>query len=991
MLVNRRNRNYFAKCAIHPRSKHSRTSAHPIKTYLDSAKWTQLTTEDKEKIGSDLIDLVGVAYANTVLGSFVKNQNDVNASNWLALKSDDQTIICAIFYRQARSTESWSGYKIQGFGHDNQPNSKYQLIIQLKKLLEQQGWWIECRAAVAKALHKIGAPLITDEKLVSSIFPNTNLKMGENGEYTRHLTTNNSSPITNETIFGNPTLKKQFDITEYITKINESSLRHINQRNEMSYVIGSNQPQLQRYISQCAGVPLLEDSKLRENYKEITEFLSSFSSTIGLINENYVYVSIQTVPITKMVSIEYFSKPEKLVKIDENAYHFDINGTIILCPKIGYIGTDVFNKVFLFSSIEKFIELETMMVLKFNDWNIKFKNFLSTQIKSDSKSIKEYIDNASNRQVLIETEDESIEDIIDNLNYNDIATAIADIVYANENNINLRCNNIINSINTHKNEILKYFLNAIKENNEDDSNFSIMLSAIDVFKILGIDWPELAVIKKSIEFEIQQTSVFENSKTFNIKEYISKLSSNKSPNWYENILYTFKNGYIEMAIDCINFAILDLGEDETDPYIDQIVKIINEHKTEILRYFLRIVKDTMAESNYHLSASIGTLKILGIIWPELDVIKKSLDTELQNRKSINENTEKLPESAVQKYIKNIGDNLKKHDIDDAICNIVYTVYLAPNTSILYKDEFTVLINFHKTEILQHLLGLLKNWDIEGSYGIISPAIRAFKILGINWPELDIIMKSYQNDRKHNTIDEDEEFNIGDNTLSKVAATNTINGIVDSLNNYHINAAISEISYVVFRGRDTTLHYRNILVDAITKRKFEILKYFLYLIKSLTSENANYTISPAIRAFKILGITWPELDIIKKSLDLENKDELLENKLSKSKIVKKLSTTATLNLSNSIIDHFHNENIGYAIDRLIILFKLGNNAIQYQSDLVNAINVKKPMVIKYFLKLLKNNPVENASYVLLPAFDIFKKLGINLPELDIIKKSLDLEV
>lgn len=195
-----------------------------FKTYLENTgsfnkippnKWITLTADDKLNFGKKLIELVTTAYFNTPLGSFVKNQNDVNASEWTVFNNG--TDICsAIFYRVDRPNEHWKEYKIQGIGHDNTQENKKRIVFHLKDLLDQHGWWIECNGPVAKSLYKVGAPFVTDENIARAIFPDTNLRMiDDKGRYNRNITSTISK---DEVIFGNPVVKTKSNIQEYINK-----------------------------------------------------------------------------------------------------------------------------------------------------------------------------------------------------------------------------------------------------------------------------------------------------------------------------------------------------------------------------------------------------------------------------------------------------------------------------------------------------------------------------------------------------------------------------------------------------------------------------------------------------------------------------------------------------------------------------------------------------------------------------------------------------
>ena len=207
-----------------------------LKRYLKSVgngpqNWIKLTDLQKEEFGQDLIKLTDIAYARTRLGSFVKTQTDVNSSNWLVLRNDKGDICCAIFYRSARPDETWVGNKVQGLSHDGSRTSKYEVIIYLKHLLMQPGWWSESRDSAAKALLAVGAPVVTDEKLATAIFPNLDLKMTDNtGMYTR-LIADRGTEITDERIFGKPVSKHKSIINEYIQLLTEIATDQLEQFN----------------------------------------------------------------------------------------------------------------------------------------------------------------------------------------------------------------------------------------------------------------------------------------------------------------------------------------------------------------------------------------------------------------------------------------------------------------------------------------------------------------------------------------------------------------------------------------------------------------------------------------------------------------------------------------------------------------------------------------------------------------------------------------
>jgi hypothetical protein len=169
-------------------------------------RWALIVSDpEKHTWAPNLIDLVNNAYQNTSLGSFVNSAQEVAASDWVALDWDPQPDLdCTVFYRRARPNEHWTGYKIQGIGHDGKTESKQKVIGRVKALLGKPGTWIESSDAMARTLGKLGLQPVTDEQVLNTLFPGTNLKLlDQNGTYERDA---GGSRI-REQVFGNPVIK----------------------------------------------------------------------------------------------------------------------------------------------------------------------------------------------------------------------------------------------------------------------------------------------------------------------------------------------------------------------------------------------------------------------------------------------------------------------------------------------------------------------------------------------------------------------------------------------------------------------------------------------------------------------------------------------------------------------------------------------------------------------------------------------------------------
>ena len=162
-------------------------------------KWMDVPTDE---YGGDLVRIVQTAYKKAPMGSFINTKSDLVGSDWHSIDIDsDPDIDATIFYRKARGGESWSGYKIQGIGHDGSRKAIDKVLKKLKSQLGKRGWWIEASDAIEHIMYKLGVRYIEDEVEAQKVFPNTDLKMtGNRGQYTRKA----GSKTVRETIFGYP-------------------------------------------------------------------------------------------------------------------------------------------------------------------------------------------------------------------------------------------------------------------------------------------------------------------------------------------------------------------------------------------------------------------------------------------------------------------------------------------------------------------------------------------------------------------------------------------------------------------------------------------------------------------------------------------------------------------------------------------------------------------------------------------------------------------
>lgn len=173
---------------------------------LPKNSWELLiSTEDKSEVGDDLVSLVQAAYSKTSQGSFVNSLKDVIPSDWNVIDWDqDPDVDACVFYRKSRAGETWTGYKIQGLGHDGSRTSKDKAVSKITQMLSNSGMWIESSDAMRAVLKKLNVPAVTDLNILQRLFNDPYLEKVNDDTYDRRLP---DGKVIRETVFGNPTLK----------------------------------------------------------------------------------------------------------------------------------------------------------------------------------------------------------------------------------------------------------------------------------------------------------------------------------------------------------------------------------------------------------------------------------------------------------------------------------------------------------------------------------------------------------------------------------------------------------------------------------------------------------------------------------------------------------------------------------------------------------------------------------------------------------------
>ena len=346
---------------------------------------------------------------------------------------------------------------------------------------------------------------------------------------------------------------------------------------------------------------------------------------------------------------------------------------------------------------------------------------------------------------------------------------------------------LVSAINQKKPQIMKDLLILFKH-----GNVGPVTSVIYDFRSIGIDWPEFAAIEKSADASRKPKPLAEAASLNSLLNYAEKnvkqLVKGDVESFYHLIL-----GLEKLARGRTAVQLLDPERNAL------LLQVLFKHKAAIVDHVDSLVNGSTPAQQINGLFAIQLLKRLRISWPELqqfidtqalDIIKYgltnySIKTGLDIMKTVEalgipknqiadalrevakkllaEIDSMLDENAVQVGIENrfrlfkrfgINYKMKKGPLKTKMLNRLDTVLgqqgLTPSSVGLIElittysadvaatiQEIAALMQKHKTPVVKRLLQDFKN---ENTYNL-DDYLKTLKQLKLNWPELDIIVKS----------------------------------------------------------------------------------------------------------------------------------------------------------------------------------------------------------------------------------------------------------
>ena len=131
---------------------------------------------------------------------------------------------------------------------------------------------------------------------------------------------------------------------------------------------------------------LYEDT---EDYKNLRKFLDVYKTDTPKVEDEYVYTSVQSIPVSKFVNIAHFKKPHKLIRLEKGYALFQIDNEIKRVPETGMLSGDALTEIYFFKSINLLEKFVMFFDLKFSDYKkskrIIDENFADGKVKGKSR------------------------------------------------------------------------------------------------------------------------------------------------------------------------------------------------------------------------------------------------------------------------------------------------------------------------------------------------------------------------------------------------------------------------------------------------------------------------------------------------------------------------------------------------------------------------------------------------------------------------------
>lgn len=438
------------------------------------------------------------------------------------------------------------------------------------------------------------------------------------------------------------------------------------------------------------------------------------------------------------------------------------------------------------------------------------------------------------------------------------------------------------------------------------------------------------------------------------------------------------------------------------------------HKQEVVRYMLRTISEMPGEfaDELDLEMMLRGARLIGLDWPELDVMQRSVSSEMNKRMELDEATNK-------RYLDKLAKLLDDPDRP--------SWWTANDFEDLLKrrNAGQRLPKHDQKELLERLKDNMVRWMLRtmrtGDMNDVRHMTWTLRSYGIAWPELITVERSLNAaDKSRPKLDEDDDEGLyGKEWRDMLEFKEHLANLRDELkgnNPVELVICLQEMGYLEF---ETVLSDR--VMSEIRENKDKIIRSLLECLK--TGEVRRIGLTKAIQALNNVGINWPELDVIWKSIhaDMARKPVTEAERSDRAKqLLRDMDWMLKQNIPNghyraisTVILNldwggFGDRDIGHLLskhrkpiikmlqgflngDQSTVQSALDNIKVMVAHgvdwpELYDIIEREKDTVMYWVLHEIAHDHIADG---LLPnLYEDLIKIGINWPEFDIIKRSFN---
>jgi hypothetical protein len=434
-------------------------------------------------------------------------------------------------------------------------------------------------------------------------------------------------------------------------------------------------------------------------------------------------------------------------------------------------------------------------------------------------------------------------------------------------------------LDSYKKPIIISLLKSLKAGTSDD--VSSVSQTIERLTKIGAKWPEMAIISKSVAADAANiVNESDDGEWADVR--IGLILKNATGHWesepYEPKLEKYKGIITFQLDDRLEYAEKSRMMDQYSAILNclkdiialryygcdwtELDEMIEKNKKTIVKSMLMLLRDVL-ETGDELIA-IRYLRKLGIKWPELDIIERSINADSGK---LNESDDDFMVRAVQHMSDGFDARRSNPHANIFPLNMLSRFDQMISDRELTTSEVKAALDSIKEKVIPYLLIETKKGQVDQREVLRN--INELRGFGIDWPELAIIERSLKADLGE--INEDDEIS------QEQRQTNfAYHQFIKCLEHEETDDIAYWLAKIGKNDLSTPLTKGNVYWT-LRPHKREIMQSVLSAIKhSEEQEFDDDDLRDMVRALRKMHAEWPELDIIEKSINIQSKqiDEAL---------------------------------------------------------------------------------------------------------------------